>query len=126
MEMIIAGSVTPRSTPQGRWGSLRRSGDNSRSKVQNVRRHSLVLRYTIHMKRTNLVLDPHLLEEAIRVFGAKTYSAAVNAALKEVLRVRHIQSLPEFFGSGLWEGSLAEMREDRTQKQRPLKRRSHR
>jgi Arc/MetJ family transcription regulator len=84
------------------------------------------LAYTMHMKRTNLVLDPHLLEEAIRVFGAKTYSAAVNAALKEVLRVRHIQSLPEFFGSGLWEGSLAEMREDRTQKQRPLKRRSHR
>jgi len=80
----------------------------------------------MHMKRTNLVLDPHLLEEAVRVFGAKTYSAAVNAALKEVLRVRHIQSLPEFFGSGLWEGSLTEMREDRTQKQRPLKRRSHR
>ena len=60
------------------------------------------LGYTIHMKRTNLVLDTHLLEEATRVFGAKTYSAAVNAALKEVLRVRHIQSLPEFFGSGIW------------------------
>jgi len=80
----------------------------------------------MHMKRTNLVLDPHLLEEAVRVFGAKTYSAAVNAALKEALRVRHIQSLPEFFGSGLWEGSLPEMREDRNQQRRPLKRRSHR
>lgn len=78
------------------------------------------------MKRTNLVLDQHLLEEAIRVLGTKTYSAAVNAALKEVLRVRQIQSLPEFFGSGLWEGSLTEMREDRTQKPKPLKRRSHR
>ena len=88
--------------------------------------HDRFLAYTIHMKRTNLVLDPHLLEEAIRVFGTKTYSAAVNAALKEVLRVRHIQSLPQFFGSGLWEGNLAEMREDRTQKPRPLKRRSHR
>ena len=84
------------------------------------------LEYTLHMKRTNLVLDPHLLEEAIRVFGTKTFSAAVNAALKEVLRVRHIQSLPQFFGSDLWEGNLAEMREDRTQKARPLKRRSPR
>ena len=60
------------------------------------------------------------------MLGAKTYSAAVNVALKEVLRVRRIQSLPEFFGNGLWEGSLAEMREDGPQKPRLLKRRSHR
>jgi hypothetical protein len=40
MEMIIAVSVTPRSTPQGWWGSLRRRDDNSRSKVQNVRKDS--------------------------------------------------------------------------------------
>ena len=76
------------------------------------------------MKRTNLVLDPHLLEEATRVLHAKTYSAAVNAALKEVVRVRRIQRLPEFFGSGIWEGNLSEMREDNPQKRRRLKRRS--
>ena len=68
--------------------------------------------YPIHMKRTNLVLDPHLLEEATRVLRVKTYSAAVNMALQEVLRVRRIQQLPEFFGTKLWEGSLTQMRED--------------
>lgn len=65
------------------------------------------------MKRTNLVLDEDLLKLATRVLGAKTYSSAVNTALKEVVRVRRIQSLPQFFGSGIWEGNLPEMREDR-------------
>ena len=65
------------------------------------------------MKRTNLVLDGESLEEAVRVLGVKTYSAAVNLALKEVVRLRKIQNLPQFFGQGLWRGNLAEMREDR-------------
>jgi Arc/MetJ family transcription regulator len=76
------------------------------------------------MKRTNLVLDPQLLEEATRVLRVKTYSAAVNMALQEVLRVRRIQRLPEFFGTNLWEGNLAEMREDRPNGQRVRRRRS--
>lgn len=65
------------------------------------------------MKRTNLVLDAELLEEATRALGAKTYSAAVNTALAEVVRVRKIQNLANFFGKGLWEGDLSAMREDR-------------
>jgi Arc/MetJ family transcription regulator len=55
------------------------------------------------MKRTNLVLDSELLEQVTRLLGVKTYSAAV----------RKIQSLPHFFGQGLWQGNLQEMREDR-------------
>jgi len=70
-------------------------------------------RYTIHMKRTNLVLDGDLLEEATRVLGVKTYSAAVNTALAEVLRIRKLLSLPSFFNKGLWHGDLSEMREDK-------------
>lgn len=66
----------------------------------------------MRMKRTNLVLDDKLLAEATRVLGAKTYSAAVNTALAELLRVRKILSLPAFFGQGLWQGDLQEMRED--------------
>ena len=68
--------------------------------------------HTMHMKRTNLVLDETLLEEAARVLGAKTYSAAVNQALEEIVNVRKIQNLQQFFGKDLWEGDLAEMRED--------------
>jgi Arc/MetJ family transcription regulator len=66
------------------------------------------------MKRTNLVLDEQLLEEATREFGLKTYSATVNYALKEALRIRKVEGLAEFFGSKLWRGNLSKMREDRT------------
>ncbi len=64
------------------------------------------------MRRTNLVLNEEKLEEAVRVLGVKTYSAAVNLALEETLRNRKIQSLPQFWGKGLWEGDLSEMRQD--------------
>jgi Arc/MetJ family transcription regulator len=74
------------------------------------------MRYTIHMKRTNLVLDEDLLETVTRVLGAKTYSAAVNTAMQEVIRFKKIQEIPRFFGTKIWEGDLAEMREDRSPK----------
>jgi hypothetical protein len=64
------------------------------------------------MKRTSLVLE-ELLAQATRVLGAKTYSVAVNTALKEVIRMRKVQSIPDFFGSGIWQGDLSGMREDR-------------
>lgn len=66
------------------------------------------------MKRTNLVLDGKLLDEAKSVLGAKTYSAAVNMALAQVVRVHKVQQLQDFFGSNLWEGNLNEMRRPRT------------
>jgi len=65
------------------------------------------------MRRTNLVLNGEVLEEAVRVLGVKTYSAAVNLALEEVLRLRKIQGLRQFFGKIRWDGDLAEMRGDR-------------
>jgi Arc/MetJ family transcription regulator len=71
------------------------------------------------MKRTNLVLNEELLEEAIHVLGVKTYSAAVNLALAEALRVKKLERLPQFFGQGLWEGNLSAMREDRSRAVRP-------
>ncbi len=64
------------------------------------------------MKRTNLVLDEKLLEEATRVLGLKTYSATVNKALEEAIRIQKVRSIPQFFGKIQWEGDLAEMRED--------------
>ncbi|MCC6586027.1 MAG: type II toxin-antitoxin system VapB family antitoxin [Bryobacterales bacterium] len=73
------------------------------------------------MKRTNLVLDEHLLDEATRILAARTYSAAVNTALEEVIRLRKMQTLPAFFGSGIWEGELAEMREDKPKRKKKHK-----
>lgn len=71
------------------------------------------------MKRTHVVVDTELLDEARRVLGAKTYSDTVNLALQEVVRVRKVQSLADFFGKGLWRGSLSGMREDRVRKRHP-------
>ena len=38
------------------------------------------------MKRTNLVLNEETLEEALRLSGERTYSAAVDLALREFVR----------------------------------------
>jgi Arc/MetJ family transcription regulator len=65
------------------------------------------------MKRTNLVLDEHLLEEATRVSGERTYSRAVERALEEFVRRARARRILELAGSGLWEGDLATVREDR-------------
>lgn len=73
------------------------------------------------MKRTNLVLDEQLLKEATQVLAARTYSAAVNAALEEVIRVRKIQNIPRFFGSGIWQEDLSQMRQDRPSGRRSRK-----
>ncbi|MDE0629163.1 MAG: type II toxin-antitoxin system VapB family antitoxin [Bryobacterales bacterium] len=64
------------------------------------------------MKRTSLVLDEEILEEAVRVLGVRTYSATVNLALKEVSRMRRIQVLADHIGKVEWLGDLSEMRED--------------
>lgn len=65
------------------------------------------------MKRTNLVLDEELLETATRMFGAKTYSAAVEHALRETIKLWKIRGLGEFVGADIWEGDLSEMRRDK-------------
>ena len=64
------------------------------------------------MKRTNLVLDEQLLEEAVRLSGAKTYSKAVAIALEEFVRRVKARQILSLRGSGLWDGDLSEMRED--------------
>lgn len=64
------------------------------------------------MKRTNLVLDEALLEEATRLSGQKTYSAAVQMALRELVRRARAQQILELRGRGGWEGNLAELRHD--------------
>lgn len=66
------------------------------------------------MKRTNLVLDEQILEEAVRLSGERTYSAAVGRALADFVRRARANRILELAGSGRWEGDLAEMRRDRS------------
>jgi len=64
------------------------------------------------MKRTNLVLDADVLEEARRALGARTYSETVNKALAEAVRVARVRRIPELLSQMRWVGNLSEMRED--------------
>jgi len=72
----------------------------------------------IHMKRTNLVLNEHVLEEATRLSGQRTYSRTVDLALSEFVRRARAGKLLALAGSGLWEGDLAVMRRDVPRKAR--------
>ena len=70
------------------------------------------------MKRTNLVLDDTLLQEATRLSGERTYSAAVNRALEDYVKRAKARKILELAGSGLWTGDLSEMRRDRSKRSR--------
>ena len=58
------------------------------------------------------MVDMAVLQEAARVLGTRTYSATVNLALKETLRMRRIQGLADHAGRVEWIGDLSEMRGD--------------
>jgi Arc/MetJ family transcription regulator len=66
------------------------------------------------MKRTNLVLNADLLEETLRVSRERTYSRAVERAMEDFVRRARARRILELAGSGAWEGSLSDMREDRS------------
>ncbi len=68
--------------------------------------------HTIHMKRTNLVLDESILAEAQRLSGERTYSGTVMRALEDFVRPAKARRILELRGSGTWEGDLREMRRD--------------
>ena len=70
------------------------------------------------MKRTNLVLREGLLEEATRLSGEKTYSRAVERALEELVKRIKAGRILDLAGSGLWQGDLSEMRQDRPSRRR--------
>ena len=65
------------------------------------------------MKRTNLVLNEQLLKEASRLSGERTYSRTVERALEEFVRRARARQILDLAGSGLWEGNLSVVREDR-------------
>jgi Arc/MetJ family transcription regulator len=70
------------------------------------------------MKRTNVVLDTKLLEEATRLSGQKTWSATIQRALEDFVRRAKAGRILELRGSGLWEGDLSAMRRDQAGRRR--------
>lgn len=75
------------------------------------------------MRRTNLVLNMELLEEATRLSGERTFSRTVERALEDFVRRIKARRILELAGSGLWEGSLSEMRRDQVTEKRKVYRR---
>ena len=70
------------------------------------------------MKRTNLVLNETLLNEARRLSGERTYSRAVERALDAFVRRARAGRILELAGTGLWKGNLSEMRDDRPRRRK--------
>ena len=70
------------------------------------------------MKRTNLVINEKLLEEATRLSGERTFSRTVERALEDFVRRIKARRILELTGSGLWEGDLSEMRRDQVSETR--------
>lgn len=64
------------------------------------------------MRRTNLVLNGELLEEATRLSGERTYSRTVERALEDFVRRARARKILDLAGSGLWDGDLSVVRED--------------
>ena len=64
------------------------------------------------MKRTNVVLDEDLLDEAVRVSGERTYARTIERALQEMVSRAKARGIEQLAGSGLWTGNLAQMRGD--------------
>jgi putative antitoxin of VapBC-like toxin-antitoxin system len=68
------------------------------------------------MKRTNVILDETLLEEARRDLGEKTYSATITKALESVVKRRRFWEAYDKFaeeaakGDFFWPGYLEEIR----------------
>lgn len=58
------------------------------------------------MKRTNVVLDEKLLEDARRVTGEKTYSATITKALEKVVKQERFRRALEEFDRASLQGGV--------------------
>jgi Arc/MetJ family transcription regulator len=65
--------------------------------------------------QTTITLDDTLIAEALKVSGLETQEAAVEFALRELIRLRRQPSIMDLWGIG-WDGDLEQMRLDKVEK----------
>ncbi|HXC31899.1 MAG TPA: type II toxin-antitoxin system VapB family antitoxin [Verrucomicrobiae bacterium] len=65
------------------------------------------------MGRTNIVLDEDLIRKARRLLRLKTKREIVHTALERLVRSEVRKGMLDYFGSGVWKGSLKRMRRNR-------------
>ena len=63
--------------------------------------------------RTNVVIDDHLMESALRISGLQTKKDAIEAGLKLLVQVKSQKEIKRYRGKLKWTGSLDEMRLDK-------------
>ena len=60
--------------------------------------------------RTHLEIDDNLMQQAMRLTGARTQRETVDLALRELVRLRSQRDILKLFGKVEWVGDLDEMR----------------
>lgn len=63
--------------------------------------------------RTNIVIDPRLMDEALRLSGAPTKRQVVEDSLRLLIQVKRQERLRTVRGKLKWTGDLEAMRRDR-------------
>lgn len=69
--------------------------------------------YDCWMSRTNIVLDDKLIRQARQLTRLKTKRQIVHQALGLLVRSEIRKGMMDYFGSGVWKGSLKRMRRNR-------------
>jgi Arc/MetJ family transcription regulator len=64
------------------------------------------------MMRTNIVIDQKLMDEALRLTGAKTKRRVVEYALRLLVQIKQQERLRALRGKLEWTGDLDAMRRD--------------
>jgi len=60
--------------------------------------------------RTNVDLDDVLVKKAMKITQISTKKALINKALEELIKSNSRKGMLDYIDSGVWEGSLKEMR----------------
>ena len=63
--------------------------------------------------RTNVVIDDHLMESALRISGLQTKKDAIEEGLKLLVQVKSQKEIKRYRGKLKWTGDLDEMRLDK-------------
>ena len=65
------------------------------------------------MKRMNVMVEEEILSEVKKLLNTDSFSSTINKALEETLQRLRREKFTKYFGSGIWEGDLAEMRDEK-------------
>jgi Arc/MetJ family transcription regulator len=65
------------------------------------------------VSRTNIEIDDRLIRQARKLTGLKTKRRIVHLALESFVRAEKRKGILRYYGSGIWEGDLKELRRSR-------------